>query len=131
MKESFSRGFTLVELMIVGVIVAIIAMIALPTYDEYVRRANRSAAQQYMLDLANRQQQFLLENRVYATTLAPLGIAEPARISGNYTAALSPAVDNTATPPTFDITLTAIGNQASDGNLTLDESGNKTGKWEL
>lgn len=123
------RGFTLVELLIVITVVAILAAIAVPSYGNYIRKANRSAAQQYMLDVANRQQQILMENRQYAATLAATGVTVPARVSDAYNQAM--VADNTANPPTFDITLTAIDDQAPDGNLTLDESGNKTGKWEL
>jgi hypothetical protein len=39
------------------------------------------------------------------------------------------AVVNTATPPTFTITATAVNDQAVDGNLTLDQAGTKTGNW--
>ena len=34
-----------------------------------------------------------------------------------------------ATPPSFTVTATAIGSQAVDGNLTLSNTGAKTGKW--
>lgn len=47
-----SAGFTLIELMIVVVIVAIFAAIAIPSYQEYVRRAVASQAQQEMQRLA-------------------------------------------------------------------------------
>ena len=46
--------------MIVVVIIGILAAIALPNYRQYVIRSNRTAAQAQMLEIANRQQQFLL-----------------------------------------------------------------------
>ncbi len=49
--------------MIVVVIIGILAAIALPNYRQYVIRSNRTAAQAQMLEIANRQQQFLLANR--------------------------------------------------------------------
>jgi type IV pilus assembly protein PilE len=41
----------------------------MPSYQEYVKRGHRAAAQSEMMDIANRQQQFFLANRSYATTL--------------------------------------------------------------
>ena len=60
------RGFTLIEIMIVVVIVTILMAIALPAFRNQIIRGHRAAAQSEMMDLANREQQFLLANRAYA-----------------------------------------------------------------
>ena len=126
-----SRGFTLIELMVVAAIVAILAAIAYPSYQQYIIRGKRTAAQAQMMDIANREQQYLLANRAYAdkTALEAGGYALPSEVSGNY--GYSITVNNAATPPTFTITFTPSGSQTSDGNLTLDSAGSKTptNKW--
>ena len=57
-----SAGFSLLELMITVAVVAILASIALPSYREYIKRGKRAAAQSVLMDLAARQQAFLLDN---------------------------------------------------------------------
>lgn len=130
MMRAKQEAFTLIELMVTVVIVGILAMIAFPSYQQYLIRGNRSAAQAQMMDIANRQQQFLLANRAYAskTALESSGYVLPSDVSGKYGYAIT--ID-TGTPPSFTITFTPTGSQASDGDLTLDSAGNKTpdGKW--
>lgn len=126
--------------MITVAIVGILAAIAYPSYQNYIVRANRSAAQQFMTDVASREQHLLLDYRQYvavtstanfpnAPTSGGLNQSVPATTTGKYTFVV--AADNTATPPTFTITATATGTQASDGNLTLDQAGTKapSAKW--
>lgn len=130
MKVWFERGFTLIELIIVVAIVAILAAIAYPSYTNYVIRSNRSAAQQFLLDVAQRQEQFLMDNRAYAGTLAALGIVVPGGVDSKYTVAIAVGVP----PNTYTITATpkAGTTQASDVILTLNQAGVKTPaeKWK-
>jgi len=125
------KGFTLIELMIATAIVAILAAVAYPAYTRYVIKANRAAAQAQMLDIANRQQQFLLANRAYATTTAlqTSGYTLPSTLTTKY----SYSVDvGSTTVPSFTITFTGIGSQVSDGALTLTSEGVKSpaDKWQ-
>jgi type IV pilus assembly protein PilE len=120
-----SKGFSLIELMIVVVVVGIIAAIAIPQYSQYVVRGNRAAAQSFMLDVSNREKQYLLDARSYADSLATLGMTPPVEVSRNYTITISAPA---GTPPTYTITATPVvgSKQENDGNLTLDDTGAKT-----
>ena len=120
-----AKGFTLIELMIVVVIVGIISMIAIPQYTQYIVRGNRAAAQAFMMDISSRQKQYLLDARSYAPDLATLSMTAPQNVTTNYTL----AIDVTAgPPPSYTVTATPIAGskQASDGVMTLDDTGAKT-----
>jgi type IV pilus assembly protein PilE len=121
------KGFTLIEVMIVVVIIAILATLAIPGYREYVMRSHRRAAQAAMMEIATQQQQYFVANRAYATA-AQLGYALPPDVDEyyNYSVTLS-----AGPPPSFTINFTADASQASDGNLALTGEGVKTpaAKW--
>lgn len=68
-----SKGFTLIEVMIVVAIIAILVGIALPNYREYVLRSNRAVAKGALLEVASRQEQYFLNNRSYTHLLTDLG----------------------------------------------------------
>ena len=124
------HGFTLIEMMITVAIVGILAAVAYPAYTQYMIRANRVAAQSEMMDIANRQQQFLMTNRSYASkaVLEASGYALPAEMSSKYSYAI---VVGAGAVPSYTLTFTPSGSQASDGALTLDSAGIKTpaDKW--
>lgn len=67
------QGFTLIELMIVVVVVAILAALAFPQYRDYVIRSNRAVAKSVLTQIADRQEQFYVANKSYAATLTGLG----------------------------------------------------------
>jgi len=121
------HGFTLIELVITIAVVGILAAIALPSYQQYVIRSKRSAAQAQMMDIANREQQYLLANRSYADKAA-LGYTVPAEVSANYDWDITLA---TGPVPGFTVTFTPKNSQASDVTLRLNNEGLKEppGKW--
>jgi len=125
-------GFTLVELMIVIVIVAVLMGVALPAYQNQIIRGKRAAAKSAMLDIANREVQYLLANRSYADP-SDFGYTPPDDVGDIYTFSLS-TVSPSPGVPFFTITATPKPGtrQAKDGPLTLNSEGVKTPpeKWE-
>lgn len=132
-NKQLRQGFTLVEVMIAVVVVAILAAIALPSYTEHLRKGRRAAAQSFLLDIAHREHQYLLDARAYANSVATLSLTTPAEVSQYYTIAITAA---DGPPPTFTASATPIAgtSQASDLGgeaLTIDNTGKKTpiDKW--
>jgi type IV pilus assembly protein PilE len=136
-QQSRRNGFTLLELVITVAVVAVLAAIALPSYTQYVIRANRAQAKQFLQDIANREEQYLLDQRSYTATIGSggLGMTAPQETSGLYTFAAAAAGNDClggALPaPGYTLTATATGGQVSDGDLCLDSVNHKTpaAKW--
>lgn len=80
-------GVTLIELMVVVMIVGIIAAFAIPSYRQYVLRANRADAKATLLRLAAAQEQFYAQNNTYTNNLAaapPAGLGIAGTEKGYY-----------------------------------------------
>ena len=130
MSRRQTAGFSLLELMIVIVIVAILAAVAYPSYQQHVVRTNRAATQQYLLEVTSLQHQFILDNRSYSTTLAALGTSPETAISDKYTVTIT-GVDNTVSPPTFTLQAAPRAGTIQQGSdtLTVNHLGQKNATW--
>lgn len=121
------RGFSLIELMIAVAIVGILVAIAVPSYQNHLRKGRRADAQAFITQVAQRQQQYLLDARTYAlggTALAELSMVAPTSVSDHYAVTVTPAAPTV--PPSFTVTATPTSTvQLPDGTLTLTNTGAK------
>ncbi len=142
-NDCHNKGFTLVELLVVVLIVGILAGVAVPVYTQYMLRARRADAKTVLEQVRAAQEMWRAEKGCYArdgvdctgaayagTAMAKLinTMGVPPNPVGDYNWGFS--VGPTAT--TF--TAQAVPNtarQTGDGNLTIDQNGTKLppAKW--
>ena len=137
-------GVTLIELMIVVAIVAILSAFAYPSYQRYVVKTKRTVAQSALLQVADRQQQFFMDNKRFATNLTNLGFsANPfildddgmSTVAGDTQAVYSISLSN-VTATTWTGTAAPLQGQLSRdsycGSLSLTQAGakGKTGSYD-
>lgn len=127
------RGFTLIELMIVVLIIGVVSAIAFPQYTKFVRESRKTDAQADMQELASfMERQFTVNNGYYSSGTTKLKDADLPFVSSSrgggsdYYKYKLTGVGATA----YTITATTVGDQASykgcgtgDPDMTLDETG--------
>lgn len=128
LQAAATKGFTLIEIMIVVAIIGILAAIAYPSYDAYVKRGYRSEGMALLNDIAARQERYYAQTHTYVTSstdLNNLGLTlnngHVASATGKYAVTVG-KVDNDG-----GYTLTATQNfgDTKCGNLTLNGLGVK------
>lgn len=113
-----TRGFTLIELMIAVAVIAILAAIAIPNYQEYVRRGYRSEARAGLLQAAQWMERAATATGVYPTSL-PGSLADVP--SKRYKIAFADGNTNAV----FTLGAAPQNSQQSDkcGTLTISNTG--------
>ncbi len=71
--RSPQSGFTLIEIMVALVIVAILAAIAIPSYQDYVTKSRRTAAKTTLMDMVSKQENYFSDFKQYADKISKLG----------------------------------------------------------
>lgn len=91
MKSTSNQGgFTLIEVMIVVVIVAILAAVAVPSYRDSIQKTRRADAREALTRIAAMQERFFFTNNSYTNSGAALGLnAAGDSVEGYYTIAVS------------------------------------------
>ena len=110
-------GFTLIELMVTVVVLAIIVGIAVPSYQQQVRKSRRADARNAVLDLAGREERFLSISNSYSQTPADVGYAGPFPVTvnnGYYQLTVVSPDPAQGVTPSYLITATYFGPQVAD-----------------
>lgn len=120
-----SRGFSLIELLIVITIVSILAAIAIPSYRDYIVRTNRAAARACLSEGAQFMERYYTTNLTYVGATLALGCQTEGGLNSHYTLSAG-----TPTQRTYTLTATPAGAQAGDdtdcGTLGLTQTGART-----
>lgn len=124
------RGFTIVEVLIAMAIIGLLAAIALPSYRQSIRKANRSDAHITMSRLATLQERYFFQNNQYTGDFADIitGAVSGATFptdEGHYSILLNVLGGGTG----WSMIATPVGDQANDSEcvtLTLTSLGAKT-----
>lgn len=140
MKRATHAGFTLLELLVVVAIIGILMSIAIPSYQDYIRKARRGDGKTTLLTTAQAMERFYTENSTYsAATLGTTSTAvgKTTTAEGYYTIGFDSAPTSaticgstTTTSPSasaFRICATPTGAQANDSCsiLSLSHTGEK------
>jgi type IV pilus assembly protein PilE len=98
-----------------------------------MRKGRRSEAESTLMDIAQRQQQYLLDARAYAPDITTLNVTIPADVSSFYTITICQTASGACaapggTPPAFAAIATPKAGtpQASDYTLAIDNTGAKS-----
>ena len=129
------RGVTLIELLIAMVVLALIASFAYPSYMNYVVDTKRTAAASMLLQVADRQQQFFMDNKRFANDLTNLGFANNPLVIADDGRTVADAANSASTysvmladvtPTSYTVTAAPLNSQATRdtkcGSLTLNQA---------
>lgn len=118
MRRGMSRGFTLIEVMIVVGIIAILAAIAMPAYQEYIKRGQIVDGLVPLADMGGKLEQYFQDNRTYEDACGTSGLAPAPAATARfkYTCALD--------VKTYTVTATGTGSM-SGFVFTLNQQGQR------
>lgn len=121
-----NRGFTLIELMIVVVVIGVLAAIALPAYQNYAKQARRADAKTSLFEVQLAQEKYRANNSTFTTDMTELGYAgatnQPSK-EGYYILDIPSAASTSAYTITAQPTGIQTGDDCGTFTVTVDNSG--------
>jgi len=133
-----ARGFTLIELMFTVAIVGILSTVALPAYQDQIRKARRVDGESLLLDIAQEQERYHTNNYSYTTLPAELGYTDAwfwvISDEEHYMALIVPSAGCNIAACFRILGTPMTGSQSQDGALLLRSNGRKQrmvdGAWK-
>ena len=138
MTRTYSKGFSLIELMTALVVASILLVIAIPAYLQQIRESRRADAKTALLDLAGREETLYSTTNAYSNVPSAVGYgngAFPVPVGSNYytvnVQVPNPNAQATIPPsPSFLLTATPVAgssqtNDAACQAFTVDQLGNQ------
>ena len=135
-RARHTAGFSLIELMIVVVIVAVLTMVAVPTYVAQMRESRRTEARNYLVELASREERYYATQNAYTSTASNLGYAgfgagNPVGSGYYYISAPTIPDPNNTSQPSFSLTATPVAGKGQDKDtycqsFTVESNGKRT-----
>lgn len=119
------KGFTLIELMIVMVIIGILGAIAYPAYSNHLQKSRRVDAQAALLELAQYMERYYTTNGTYVGAVLPFTASPKDDATKYYNLSVTGVAANAYTLSGVPISTTSQATE-SCGTLTLSQTGAKT-----
>jgi type IV pilus assembly protein PilE len=138
MRALRAAGFTLIELMIVVVIVAVLLIVAVPTYLSQIRESRRTEARNYLVELASREERYYATQNAYTSTASNLGYAgfgSGNPVGSGYYYINTPTIPDPSAPagapPSFSLTAVPVPGKGQDKDtycqsFTVESNGKRT-----
>ncbi len=114
-------GFTLIELLVAIAIIGILVTVALPAYQDFVRKGRRADARNALMAVQMAQEKYRGNHLAYATAMSSLPVNATSE-GGYYTLTVK---SGSATASTYVIEATPGGTQAADscGTFAVNHNG--------